>query len=91
MLAYEAKECWKLNQGLALNVGIEKVEATSFFFARSPDAPSMTKMVFSCISREADMLFRVWLVDPQGKSVTLTGRLAISKQEKFKQPRKAIE
>lgn len=42
---------------------MEGVEITNFFLARSPEAPSMTKTVFSCISRGVDMLSRLWLVD----------------------------
>ena len=44
---------------------------TSFFFARSPEAPSNTRMVFSCISRGADILLRARLVDAQCGPVSL--------------------
>ena len=48
---------------LARNIGIDGVEFTSFFLERSPEAPIITRMVFSCISRGADILYRVKLVD----------------------------
>ena len=50
---------------LVADADIKGVAITSFFFARSPEAPSMTRMVFSCISREVDMLFQVWHADSQ--------------------------
>lgn len=66
MWPYEAKECWILI-GISVLVisGIRGVELASFFLARSPEAPRMTRMVFSRISRGADMLSRLWLVDTQ--------------------------
>ena len=44
---------------------IREVELASFFLARSPEAPRMTRMVFSRILRGADMLSGLWLVDIQ--------------------------
>ena len=41
------------------------VELTSFFLARSPEAPSNTRMLFSRISSGADILSLVLLVKNQ--------------------------
>lgn len=60
MWPYEAEECWKLiGWKISTIVGIRDVELASFFLARSPEAPRMTRMVFSRISSGADMMSRL--------------------------------
>lgn len=39
-----------------LDDDIKGVATTSFFFARSPEAPNITRTVSSCISREVDII-----------------------------------
>lgn len=71
--AYEAKECWELRNILAPNmVAAISFELANFFFARSPEAPSITRMVFSRISSGTDIVYRVWLVDAQYNSLSFT-------------------
>ena len=60
---YEAEESWELIGSLVVEADIKGFAITSFFFARSPEAPSITRMVFSCISREVDMLSQIWQAD----------------------------
>ena len=50
---------------LVVDGDIKGVAITSFFFARSPVAPNITRMVSCCISSEVDMLSQKWHVNSQ--------------------------
>ena len=50
---------------LVVDGDIKGVAYTSFFFARSPEAPKITRMVSSCISREVDILSQTRHVNSQ--------------------------
>ena len=49
-----------------VDADIKGIDITSFFLARSPEAPNITRMVFSCISIEIDMMSQILqVVDSQ--------------------------
>lgn len=50
MTTHKAEKCWKLPRWSAFCVVLTEIVPTSFFLARSPEAPKMTRTVFSGIS-----------------------------------------